>query len=99
MIDYCCQRFEGLLSLGDDRGMSMIIKRNVKFGDFYFVRFRAVARDDDDRLGSADVPVEKLSSKQFNTVRGVGRILPQPMDRLWTIFHMSLTTMGYSPRY
>ncbi len=60
MIDYCCQRFEGLLSLGDDRGMSMIIKRNVKFGDFYFVRFRAVARDDDDRLGSADVPVAKV---------------------------------------
>lgn len=41
----------------------MVIKRNHKFGDFYFIRFRAVSLSDDSSLGSTEIPVVKMTEQ------------------------------------
>lgn len=77
MINFCCSRFEGLLGLGEDRGMSVIIKRSSKFGDFFFVQFRAVAGNDESRLTSTDVPLVKVSEQAIQYCPWCGSQLAQ----------------------
>jgi hypothetical protein len=41
--DYCCVRFRETVSRGTDRGLAIVPKRNPKFGDFFFLQFRAIS--------------------------------------------------------
>jgi hypothetical protein len=46
-INYCCKLFSAVLGAGTERGLSIVPTRHAKFGDFFILKFRALANEDD----------------------------------------------------
>ena len=55
---YCCVQFMETVGQGVERGMAIVPTRNLKFGDFFFLRFRCVAEEYVNSIpDTGDIPV------------------------------------------
>ena len=70
---YCCVQFMETVGQGVERGMAIVPTRNLKFGDFFFLRFRCVAEEYVNSIpDTGDILLSRyLLNKLFNIVRGV----------------------------
>lgn len=60
MTEYCCGRFQDLVSDGSHRGMAIVPQRHEKFGYNFVLRFRALDSEFDNELVEVgDVPVTR----------------------------------------
>jgi hypothetical protein len=47
---FCCAITRDAIGCGDKRGMTIVPVRNSRFGDFFFLRYRAVTAEDGHKL-------------------------------------------------
>ncbi len=56
--DCCCTLFFEALNMKGRRGMAVVLRRSPKFGDFFFLEFRALSEEDDEVIlntGSTEI--------------------------------------------
>lgn len=81
-VKHCCTITRDSISRGEERGLSIVPVRNSQFGDFFFLRFRAVAAQHSGRLnGPNDVPIATVIEQAIKYCPWCGANLSETYGR------------------